>query len=85
VKLNNRRNLLIVLGTAPLMPRAVLAQSRKQPVVIGWLGAFPRDAVARRFVAFKEGMAALGWNEGADYIIEDRWLEGGYERLQSLA
>ena len=36
-------------------------------------------------MAFKEGLAALGWKEGANFLLEERWAEGQRERLQPLA
>jgi putative ABC transport system substrate-binding protein len=35
--------------------------------------------------AFKEGLAALGWKEGQQFVIEERWADGRRERLQPLA
>mgnify|MGYP006351592299 CR=1 FL=1 len=32
-----------------------------------------------------EGLAALGWKEGAQYVIEERWANGRVDRLQRLA
>ncbi len=83
--MNTRRKLLIVLGAASLTPRAVFAQAKKPQVVIGWLGAATRETGARGLTAFKEGMAALGWKEGQQYVIEARWADGRFERLQPLA
>jgi putative ABC transport system substrate-binding protein len=85
VKLNNRRRLVIVLGAVLLAPRAVFAQAKKPPVVIGWLHADSRELSGQYLTAFKEGMAALGLKEGAQYMIEERWADGRIERLQPLA
>ena len=35
--------------------------------------------------AFKEGFAALGWKEGSDFRLEERWADGRIARLQPLA
>jgi putative ABC transport system substrate-binding protein len=35
--------------------------------------------------AFKEGLATLGWKEGAQYVIEERWANGRIGQLQPLA
>lgn len=83
--MNNRRNLLIVLGAASFTPRTLFAQAKKPPVVIGWLGASTAETGARRFTAFKEGMAALGWKEGQRFVIDARWTEGRIETAQPLA
>jgi putative ABC transport system substrate-binding protein len=78
-----RRDLLVVLASALLWPGAVFAQSKKLPVVIGWLYGGRRSG--RPVARFKEGMAALGWKEGVDYVLEERWAEGRVERLPVLA
>ena len=83
--MNDRRSLLIVLGATTLAPRAVLAQSKQGPVLIGWLNADSRESSAHYLTAFKEGLAALGWKEGPQLVIEERWADGRYARLQSLA
>lgn len=82
--MKDRRSLLIVLGAAAFAPRAVLAQA-KQPVVIGWLNAGSRKATGHRLAAFKEGMAALGWKENANYVLEEHWADARTDRLEALA
>jgi putative ABC transport system substrate-binding protein len=39
----------------------------------------------QNLTAFKEGLAALGWKEGSQLVIEERWADGRYAPLQSLA
>jgi putative ABC transport system substrate-binding protein len=82
---NNRRSLLIVLGATALAPRAVLAQAKQGPVLIGWLNADSRESSAHYLSAFKEGLAALGWKERSQLVIEERWADTRYDRLQPLA
>ncbi len=81
--MNTRRNLLIVLGAGAFTPRMLFAQAKKQPVLIGWLhgGSLNRAGLP----AFKEEMAALGWKEGANYVLEIRWADGRVDRLPALA
>ena len=82
--MTNRRNLLIVLATAPFAPRALFAQA-KEPVLIGWLHSGSRNSQGPLLAALKEGLAALGWNEGSQFRIEDRAADGKRDRLLSLA
>jgi putative ABC transport system substrate-binding protein len=63
---------------------AVRAQS-KQPILIGWLNTASRESSGHYLTAFKEGFAALGWKDGSDFRLEERWADGRVERLQSLA
>jgi len=80
-----RRRLILAAAAWPALAwmRAVSAQS-KQPVLIGWLGFTSRESMARSFAAFKAELAALGWKEGAQIRIEDRWAQGQDDRLPSL-
>lgn len=57
----------------------------KQPILIGWLSTGSREANEQWLAAFKEGMAALGWKEGSNFVLEERWAEGRYDRHASLA
>jgi putative ABC transport system substrate-binding protein len=62
----------------------VFAQSR-HPILIGWLNTDSREVSGHNLAAFKEGLAALGWMEGAQYVIEERWADGRVDRLPALA
>ena len=78
-----RRELILLLGSAVLpWPRAVLAEQKATPV-IGFLGStsFNPPLVA----AFRQGLSEAGYVEGKDVIIEYRWAEGHYDRLPALA
>ncbi len=63
--MNNRRSLLIVLGATALAPRAVFAQAKQAPVLIGWLNSDSRESSGHYLSAFKEGLATLGWKTGS--------------------
>ena len=81
-----RRRLLVAGAAWPSFAwaGAVRAQA-KPPVLIGWLHADSRVSGAHYFAAFKEGLAALGWKEGSQFVLEERWADGRKERLPSLA
>ena len=81
-----RRRALIVAAAWPALAGAqsILAQS-KQPVVIGWLEGSSRAVNGHRLIAFKEELAALGWKEGAQYVIEERWAQGKPDVAPALA
>jgi putative ABC transport system substrate-binding protein len=83
--MTNRRSLLIVLGTVSSVPRIVFAQAKKPPLVIGWLSTGSAESDALLIAAFREGMTALGWQEGRQFVIEGRWTEGRNDRRQALA
>lgn len=79
-----RRQWLATSAALPLLGciGAVHAQG-KPPVVIGWLSAnsHERPSVA----AFTEGMAALGWTLGSQYVLEERYAASRADRLPALA
>jgi ABC-type uncharacterized transport system substrate-binding protein len=51
---------------------------------IGFLG-MDSGMQAVRVSAFREGLAALGYIEGKNLVIEYRWAEGRFDRLPQLA
>jgi putative ABC transport system substrate-binding protein len=81
-----RRLLLVALATAPFLLRSqgARSQAKQKPVVIAWLALGP-SASDQALAPFKEGLARLGWKEGAQYVLEARWAEGSAERLMALA
>jgi putative ABC transport system substrate-binding protein len=83
---STRRAFLLAAAAWPVLAwaRTVFAQS-KQPVLIGWLIAGSRASEGHGLAAFKEGMAALGWKEGSNFVLEERWANGRTDRLQPLA
>ncbi len=84
---NKRRGVLVAGGAWPMLKwaGAVLAQSKKPPVLIGWMEGGSRATNGHFLMAFKEGLAALGWKEGVQYTIEERWANGNQALGPSLA
>ena len=79
-----RRELVTLFGGAAVAwPLAARAQ---QPVEIARIGFFraagPHE---KQLQAFRDGMRALGYVEGQNLIIEQRYATGAYERLSELA
>ncbi len=90
--MNHRRKLLAAAAALALARAgAALAQPAAQPkgggtpVVIGWLVVQSRESTGHFLAAFRAGMAALGWKEGVQFVIEERWANGQYDRLPLLA
>jgi putative ABC transport system substrate-binding protein len=52
---------------------------------IGYLSTPTRESVKNGVEAFLRALAALGWIEGQNLVIEYRWAEGKVERLPGLA
>jgi putative ABC transport system substrate-binding protein len=83
---STRRKLFIAAAAWPALAWTgmALAQPKPKPVVIGWLHPGSR-AAQRAHVPFKEQLAVLGWKEGTDYTLEERWAEAQVSRLPVLA
>jgi len=71
------------MGAVLAAPLATEAQKAGKVVRIGWLQPTPpSDAQVE---GFRQGLRDLGYMEGKDFIIESRWEQGRYDRLQDLA
>ncbi len=84
--MNRRRKLLVALGASALAaPFAALAQQERRVRRIGYFSASSLRGSAARLTAFRAGMAALGWVEGRDYVIDARYANGIAQALPGLA
>ena len=83
--MNSRRKLLLALSAGALAaPLACFAQQQRSKVArIGVLESTSSSANQRE--ALIAGLRELGYVEGKNMTIEDRWAEGKYERLPGLA
>jgi putative tryptophan/tyrosine transport system substrate-binding protein len=76
----------LALGTLLLvLSMSAEAQQRGKVPRIGFLGATSASANAARMDGFRQGLRDLGYVEGKDILIEDRWAEGKEDRLRPLA
>ena len=80
----NRREMMVLLGSAVTAPRALRAQQKAMPV-IGYLNGTTQDAHVVQLAAFRQGLRETGWVEGQNLTIEYRWAEFHYDRLPGLA
>ena len=71
-----RRELLLMLGGALVVPRTLPAQPRTLPAqqkataVIGYLGSASAEAFAPMVAAFRQGLKEAGYVEGHNVAIE---------------
>ena len=83
--MNNRRKLVIALGTGALVwTSAMHAQAPAKVRRIGMLSPYSATESARWFQAFRQGLLDLGWMEGKNISIEYRYAEGKSDRLPEL-
>ena len=83
--MNNRRKLVVALGAGVFAaPLASFAQQNKV-WRIGFLGVATAQGFARPLDALRAGLRELGYVEGKNIVIEDRWADNDYARLPGLA
>ena len=80
-----RREFIALLGSVTAAwPLAAVAQHPAIPV-IGYLDTASASTTGHLIAAFKQGLAAAGYEEGRNVVVEYRWPEGDYDKLPSLA
>ncbi|MBV8392424.1 MAG: ABC transporter substrate-binding protein [Alphaproteobacteria bacterium] len=79
-----RRTFTALLGAAVTSSSAVHAQPKLHQARIGFIEPGTREANGPFLTAFRTSMAALGWSEGHNLKILDRWLETRPERLPEI-
>ena len=81
----NRRQALLSLLSLGAAPMAAIAQTQRPPRRIGFLSLGSAQGVAGYLAAFRGGMAALGWVEGRDYVIDARYANSVAQAGPALA
>jgi putative ABC transport system substrate-binding protein len=79
-----RREFIAIAGGAVAWPLTAQAQQATLPVV-GFLSSLSSSALTGPIVAFRQGLADSGYEEGKNVTIEFRWAEGHYDKLPALA
>ena len=83
-----RRDFITALsGAAVALPRGARAQQAEPMRRIGVLMTLTRDNAEgqARLASLRQGLEALGWIEGRNIQIDDRWAGDDLERLRSQA
>jgi putative ABC transport system substrate-binding protein len=81
--MNRRTFITLVGGAAALAPLAARAQQAIP--VLGFLSAVSPRPFAQRIAAFQQGLSEMGYVQGQNLVIENRWAEEQYSRLPALA
>ena len=81
--MRRREFITIVGGAAAAFPLAALAQ--QQVPLVGFLNSASPDTYRFNADSFREGLAKAGFVEGRNVRIEERWAQGDYGALPTLA
>jgi len=79
-----RREFLSLVGGAVAWPVKAHAQQASTPI-IGFLHPGSEKVFSAETQGFRRGLSETGYIEARNVVIEYRWAEGRYDRLQSLA
>src|SRR6476620_5158231 len=79
-----RREFITLLVTTPVWALGVHAQHISKPARLGyiWIGA--KDSEHSTRDGLRQGLRDLGYVEGRDYILEERYAESQPDRLPSI-
>ncbi len=81
----SRRKLLVAFGAgAVAAPLVSFAQLPAKVHRIGYLSASSAEADKNRFTHFQRGMQELGYIEGKNIVIEQRYAAGQFEKIPEL-
>ena len=80
-----RREFITLLGGAAAWPNSVAAQPRARRELVAILVAGTSDGYSDRVQAFRRGLEKLGYIEGRDLDIVERYSDGDPARLPALA
>ncbi|HKO09036.1 MAG TPA: ABC transporter substrate-binding protein [Alphaproteobacteria bacterium] len=81
-----RRDLIVALAAASLVPTRVFAQAQPKMLRVGFVSVLPRTVP--HYVAFEKRMAELGYEEGKNFafeFLETKSIEGYQSAYAELA
>ena len=85
--MRRREFISLLAGAAAIWPLAARAQQSERMRRIGILMAYPKGDpdLAMRLQAFRQELAKLGWTEGVNVQLDERWTADDMDRVVSVA
>jgi len=80
-----RRGFVLVTLASIAAPRVAFAQPAKKVARVGYLSTLSADTGKPGMGLFREGMRDLGYVEGKNLVIDERYVAGEFDRLPAMA
>jgi putative ABC transport system substrate-binding protein len=82
-----RKNIIVCLRTIALLTTAPFVEAQQPGKVprVGLLFSVSASSAAPRIEAFRQGLRELGYVEGSNILLEDRYADSKLDRLPTLA
>ena len=86
-KKNVKKRITLWLLATVFLANVSLAEAQQTTKIprIGYLATAPASAITARINAFRQGLRELGYVEGKNIVIEQRYAEDKLDRLSALA
>jgi putative tryptophan/tyrosine transport system substrate-binding protein len=82
----SRRDFITLLGGGMTGAWPLAAHAQQPPIpLVGFLSSRSADDSARVVIAFRQGLAEMGYVENHNLKIEFRWAQAQFDRLPALA
>jgi len=79
-----RREFIALIGAAATWPLAARAQEISKPARLGYIWIGPKDSEHSTRDGLRQGLRDLGYIEGRDYVLEERYAESQPDRLPGI-
>jgi putative ABC transport system substrate-binding protein len=79
-----RRDFISLLGSAAAWSFGARAQEISKPARLGYIWIGPKDSEHSTRDGLRQGMRDLGYVEGRDYVLEERYADSQPERLPGI-
>jgi putative ABC transport system substrate-binding protein len=82
--MRRREFFVLIAGGAAAWPLAVRAQQAAKPARLGYIWIGSKGSEHSTLDGLRKGLSDLGYTEGRDFVIDDRYADSRPERLPSI-